>query len=269
MTKDTDSSFISEGRAFELLPQDGGQVNDCVILLHGLTGLPSEMRVLAQSLHHKGFTCLVPCLSGHGGTIQQLKTTHASQWMEDAERALARARELKAKRVFIVGLSFGGLLGLYAASHFPDSVDGLVVSSVPFRLKPLKREILLPPQSYLPERVLDLFGVKPKKVRPQGYLAIKTKRLEYHSVGAVSRLVSIRRKTVVKLKDVSCPVMILHDPLDHHLVIDSSLRMQKALSNTDVTLSYFHKGHHELLLGHRYKEVNARVESFMEGLRNL
>ena len=43
-----------------------------VLLIHGLTGTPNEMRILANGLHKAGFTVYAIQLAGHCGTEADL-----------------------------------------------------------------------------------------------------------------------------------------------------------------------------------------------------
>ena len=46
---------------------EGGRVG--VLLIHGFTGSPPEMRLIGEYLHQRGFTVAAPLLPGHGTVI--------------------------------------------------------------------------------------------------------------------------------------------------------------------------------------------------------
>jgi carboxylesterase len=60
-----------------------------VLLLHGLTGMPSEMRPLERHLRRLGCIVDVPLLPGHGATHRELLATGWRDWVEGARRATA------------------------------------------------------------------------------------------------------------------------------------------------------------------------------------
>ena len=57
-----------------------GKNNKAVLLLHGYTGAPSEMRPLGDYLHALGYTVSCVRLPGHGTSIKDLEATTATDW---------------------------------------------------------------------------------------------------------------------------------------------------------------------------------------------
>ena len=70
-----DASFI--------LP--GGQAG--VLLIHGLTGTPNEMRIIAKGLNKAGFTVMAMQLAGHCGTEEDLCKTCWQDWYASVAEA--------------------------------------------------------------------------------------------------------------------------------------------------------------------------------------
>ena len=57
---------------------EGGRAG--VLLIHGLTGTPNEMRLLARGLHQAGFTVYGMQLAGHCGDENDLLQTRWQDW---------------------------------------------------------------------------------------------------------------------------------------------------------------------------------------------
>lgn len=95
-----------------------GKNNKAVLLLHGYTGAPSEMRPLGDYLHALGYTVSCVRLPGHGTSIKDLEATTATDWYCAAE---AECLELLARfdSVYVAGLSMGGLLAIKLAAKLP------------------------------------------------------------------------------------------------------------------------------------------------------
>ena len=99
-----------------------------VLLVHGFTGSPSELRELGEILHRKGYTVEGLLLKGHGTDPRDLLEVKAEQWEEQVRQGVAHLKETCAQ-VTVIGLSMGGLLALYAGAA--TSADKLVVISTP------------------------------------------------------------------------------------------------------------------------------------------
>ena len=95
-----------------------------VLLIHGLTGTPTEMRFVGNGLNRAGFTVLGMQLAGHCGDAADLLATGWRDWYASvdaaAERLLAQVDHL-----FVAGLSMGAVLALKLAMERPRDVDGL------------------------------------------------------------------------------------------------------------------------------------------------
>src|SRR5258707_8393969 len=99
-----------------------------VVLLHGFTGTPFEVRPLADALAAQGCSVEVPLIAGHGGTAAELAATSWRDWLASAEDAIVRLKEgAGSERVTIVGASMGGLLALRLAHLRPNDIEALVL----------------------------------------------------------------------------------------------------------------------------------------------
>lgn len=101
-----------------------------VLLIHGFTGAPTEMRPLGEFLAQKGYTVSGPLLPGHGTSVDDLAERKWSEWLaivEDAYRELGK----QCRRRFIAGLSLGTLLAAHLAAKPPDGrpPDGIALYS--------------------------------------------------------------------------------------------------------------------------------------------
>jgi carboxylesterase len=86
-----------------------------VLVVHGFTGSPFEMRYLGDALAARGYIVSGPALAGHGeGSPVALDATTWRDWYGSAETAFDALRQ-RCTRVAVVGLSMGGLLALHLA----------------------------------------------------------------------------------------------------------------------------------------------------------
>ncbi|KQR78616.1 carboxylesterase [Burkholderia sp. Leaf177] len=108
-----------EGKPLSL---EGG--DHSVLLLHGLSSSPLEMRFLARALHREGFTVAAPVLSGYSaGTIEQRMEAWVAAAVEEFD-ALSR----RYAHVSVCGLSIGAALALALAVKRPSAQSVILLS---------------------------------------------------------------------------------------------------------------------------------------------
>jgi carboxylesterase len=98
-----------------------------VLLVHGFTGSPPEMRLVGDYLHQRGLTVSGPLLPGHGTTVEEMNRCRWTDWTDHVEGALANL-QARCETVFAGGLSMGSLLTLYLAAHPPDLPGAILYS---------------------------------------------------------------------------------------------------------------------------------------------
>jgi carboxylesterase len=102
-----------------------------VVLIHGFTGTPKEMRGLGESLAARGFSVLGIRLAGHATRIEDMARMRYTDWMADVQDGYALMHNIREK-VALVGLSMGGALSLTMACRL--EVAAVAALSTPFEL---------------------------------------------------------------------------------------------------------------------------------------
>ncbi len=100
-----------------------------VVLIHGFTGSPSEMQLLAESLNAEGYGVEVPLLVGHGTTLKALMGVHPQQWVAPLDALITRLLS-EGQSVVVGGLSLGSILSLQLALRYPQ-IKALLLYSPP------------------------------------------------------------------------------------------------------------------------------------------
>lgn len=103
-----------------------------MLLIHGLTGTPSEVRFVGKGLHAAGFTVYAPRLAGHCSNETALLATGWRDWFHSVEVAAERLRP-HVDRLIVGGLSMGAVLALHLAATRPVLVDGLALYGTTLR----------------------------------------------------------------------------------------------------------------------------------------
>ena len=108
-----------------------GTLGKAVLLVHGMTGAPGEMKVLAKRLHRRGFSVAAPMLAGHGFDEASLLRTGWRDWLGTVRREFQRLRA-DHDEVYVAGICVGGALGVALAAEEP-AVAGTAVYSMTYR----------------------------------------------------------------------------------------------------------------------------------------
>lgn len=116
-----------------------------ILLIHGLTGTPNEMRGIARSFHQAGYSVYGVQLAGHCSDVESLVNTHWEDWFNSVCEAVTLLKQ-HVDELFVAGLSMGALLALKYASEYP--VSGVISFSPTFQYDgwsvPLWSKVLAP-----------------------------------------------------------------------------------------------------------------------------
>ena len=217
------SDVVVDASPFDLPGRKGrrgrnGRADSAALCLHGLTGTPYEVRPLGAALAARGIRALGPALPGHNETPGALAATTHRDWLE-AARSHLRALRADHERVFVVGLSMGGLLTLQlAAEAGPDAV---VTVATPLRLQGVV-PWLVPVLKYLvpfpKKRGSDIRDPEARRRHP-GYGVMPLR--------SVHELMRLQEQVRPQLKRVRCPILVAHgvhdrtaDPTDARSIIE-------------------------------------------------
>src|SRR3974377_522801 len=89
---------VHEASANDVPAKDGhsfyfeGSREKGVLLIHGLTGAPVEMRFIGKALNRMGFTVYAPVLAGHCQDIAALEATTYQDWIDSLRAPLNRLK---------------------------------------------------------------------------------------------------------------------------------------------------------------------------------
>ena len=125
--------------AFTLGPA-ASKTDTAVLLLHGFTGSPWELRLLGDALAARGFHAHAPLLPGHGTRPESMLWVTWRDWEDAAVKAFHSL--FRFKRLVVVGLSMGGLLSLILSGRYPERVSGLVLMAPVVKLRQLDGRVL-------------------------------------------------------------------------------------------------------------------------------
>ncbi len=148
------------------------------------------------------------------------------------------------------------------ALNAPGEVAGLIALSPPIAIRSLWNSILLGGLSFLPEALLSNLWLRSKSKRPPNYLKYPHNAFKQHSIGALCRVLRLRRAVLVNVGRINCPVFLAQDSDDHHLSSDSCQVLQGKVPGP-TTLKLYQGGQHELTLGHKAEQVFSDILNWL------
>ncbi|MEO8701072.1 MAG: alpha/beta fold hydrolase [Kofleriaceae bacterium] len=207
--------------AFDLVGDD----DVGVVLVHGFTGTPFEVRYLGEQLARAGYTVSAPLLPGHGTSVDDLDATTWQDWTTHVEQVLDALR-VRCRTVAVVGQSLGGLLALQLASRRPE-VAAVASLAAPLWLEGLSaraaRWTTSGPLTRI-RRLPKLGGsdVRDRRVRAENpcYPSIPTR--------ALGQLLAFMAVADAALAQVTQPVLVLHARQDHTAPVACAPRIAEA-----------------------------------------
>ena len=227
-----------------------------VLLIHGFTGSPAEMRPLGEALHRQGLTVSAPLLPGHGTTPQELNRQSWQDWVDHVDRVLARLRD-RCQTAFVAGLSLGSLLTLHlAATH--RELPGIILYS-PATILAGWRHHLLPLFKYLIPLMPkgdDDFHNPHVSEQLWSYDVFPT-----HAAHEVTRLAGQVRRT---LSAVTCPALIVYSPADEAIHPSSAEFTYEQLGSARREIVILRDSGHVVTLDREWQRVAAETYRFIE-----
>jgi carboxylesterase len=197
-----------------------------VLLIHGLTGTPAEMRFVGRGLNHAGFSVLGMQLAGHCGTEDDLLATGWRDWYDSVAQSINRLRG-EVDQVFVAGLSMGAVLALAAAQDSKFKISGLALYGTTFFYdgwaipRIAKLSFLLPAVTRLGiglrRRFMEThpFGIRDERIRKR--LTASMHAGDSAAAGlpgnpwpSLSEFFKLSRHVRNRLSDVDTPCLLLH-----------------------------------------------------------
>lgn len=214
-----------------------------VLLIHGFTGAPPEMRPLGDYLAQHGYSVLCPLLPGHGTQPEDLNQVRWQDWTH----AVANAYQVLDRRcdaVYGAGLSLGGLLALYLAVQEP-SVAGLLLFAPGLQVADWRL-----PLTPIAQRVRPLYHKEPAGTSDHGDPDIQTRIWSYelYPVGGAAQLWFLQRAVRRQLARVHQPIILFQGRRDSSVRASSPQAILRRVSSTDTQMAWLEQSGHILTL---------------------
>jgi carboxylesterase len=219
-----------------------------VLLLHGITGTPYEVRPIAEALGRAGCSVQSPMLAGHGLTLADLAVTKWPDWLASAEASLDLLSVASGGRpVAVVGFSMGGLLALRLARLYPQRIAALVVIAAPLRLRSFQVRGIRA-LSRLPLNFQKLpFAAVPKlngSDVSDPVVRFENPGLRAFPIAAVNSLLDLMDTVRADLPGIKAPTLVVHGRQDHTVPMDDSLELTGSLGSDVIERLWLDRSFH-------------------------
>jgi carboxylesterase len=231
-----------------------GTNNKGVLLIHGYTGTPAEMRLLGDHLHQEGYTVLGVLLPGHGTKPEDLNETEWQDWYAAAEKGFKRLEEC-CTEVMVAGLSMGGVLAIKVAAELPVSKAAILAAPIYVQDKRVP---------FLP--LLRHF-IKYLKKRQRCYFSADKYNLAYNvmpvkPLGSLFALVRLCKERL--LKKITVPCIVLQSKIEHTVNPESAQYIYDNISSEEKKLVWYKNSGHILTLDVERESVFKEISKFFE-----
>lgn len=260
-----------------------------VLILHGFTGSPAEMRPLGLGLHREGFTVHGPLQPRHGELPARLRGARYREWIDAALDGLERVADCE--HLFLAGLSMGGLLSLYLAAlaaganeGFPAArlkplgrLRGIVVLAAPARVNDPRTRIVRFAKLVIPYFTPKIDFDSPKTQAWLQEQAPPGARLDFADpaarkrlsdaaripLDAIDQLIRLNDRVIRLLPRVTAPALFMQGRLDTTVTPDSADRLRLGVSSPDASAQWFERSGHVLTTDVEKDAVAAAAVAFV------
>jgi carboxylesterase len=227
-----------------------------ILLIHGFTGTPSELRPMGQYFKDKGYTVYAPLLAGHGTSPEEMEQTGWQDWWQSALAAYDKIRREPIDLLFVAGLSMGGCLSLMLASE--KRVDGVIPMCAPVFIR--DRRALL-------ANVLRFFiRYTNKSVERDPEIESYLVPYDRTPVKCVGELVTLIRRMRECLPKVEAPALVIQAAKDELILEKSAEFIYHHISSPIKRLSWYEQSTHIITVDKERKKLFQEIDAFIESV---
>ncbi|RKS86083.1 esterase/lipase [Orbus hercynius] len=252
-----------------------------VLLIHGLTGTPTEMRIIGKGLNKAGFTVYGMQLAGHCGDENDLAQTTWQDWYRSVERAADFLLAEKIDNLFVAGLSMGAVLSLKLAADRPEQIKAVGVYGVTFSydgwsipwwakrffflLKLLKKLNLFQKACFTEQ---PPYGLKDERIRATVSESMlsgdsASAGLAGNPFPALAEMLYLVKQVKQQLPQVTAPCLIMHSSHDDIANINTNARLvQKRISGPSKLVELDESYHLITIDRERRTVINESIDFF-------
>ncbi|MBI5208150.1 MAG: alpha/beta fold hydrolase [Candidatus Firestonebacteria bacterium] len=255
------------GNTFFLKQPKNSQKNVGILLIHGFSSSPQEMKYFGDIFFKKGYSVLGIRLTGHGTTPYDLAHCEWEDWYSSVERGY-KILSAYSDNIIPIGFSMGGTLALRLASYEKYKIAGTVTISSPILLRDsYGRYLFLLPVIDKINNLIKSFSEKSEGVinfipsDPENK-NVNYKHMPLKGIYELMKLINIMRKD---LKNIQKPLLIIQADEDYEVDSESANIIYNEAGSIEKTL-YFIKSTNHVIITEKFPEVVEKILEFVKGV---
>ena len=227
-----------------------------VLLLHGFTGNPNDVKRLGRYLAERNYTVHAPLYKGHGLDPLTLVQSNPHEWWDSVVEGYDILREKGYEEIAVAGVSLGGVFSLKLGVERP--MKAIVTMSAP--------AIAKSPDS-LQSRIVD-YAINYKKLSGKYDPSKDTREAisELVQMPSLTTLQTMINETSSKLNTVNTPVHVLRGLEDDPYYCESADLIYSSVKSRIKSVKTFVNSGHILTLGKEKELVYEEVFRFLDSL---
>ena len=267
MGKSIDFEFIHENKC-----------KRAVLLFHGMTGSPYEMKKMGKALFDADFDVFCYCLPGHGTSPINIKTVRWQDWYDDA---VLHYKELTQKydEVYLGGRCLGAVLAIAIAQEY-QNVRGIVSLSTTLFLDgwtipwynffmPIGVHTILRYYYSFPER--EPYGLKNETLRRKIAALQKrnTEALDNYPMSCIYELLKFSKQTQKNIAKVTAPILLMHAKEDDLTSTKSAEFVYRNISSKTKNYIKLENSYHLIVMDYERDYVFEKSIEFFNSLSDF
>ncbi len=227
-----------------------------VLLTHGFSSGPSQMRQYGAFLQACNITARGVLLDGHGTSPEHLRTTSWPDWYASLEAAYFELIGFGCQRIYAAGLSLGGTLSLHLAAQ--RRLDGVITINAPIYLPSFIKTAVDWGSKLVPytTKVFSDVADPAQQGVQRGYP--RTPVEVYRSM--VDCLNVVR----TELAQITAPALVIYSRNDHIVPTPNSHHIYQQISSVSKKLVVLHRSFHVATVDYDRGDIFARTLEFIQ-----
>lgn len=238
-----------------------------VLLLHGFTGVPQDLKKLATALSEQGYSCYAPIYTGHGLGAETILTSSPEQWWQDAITALHFLQAEGFREVVLIGHSMGGIFTLRLAEllALPNDPDfaNIQLKGIVTLCSPVQRRA----PDELHQRLLSYANqYKHLQQKDQTQVNYEVQQLAMQDMTILNQVSGLSEQAGEQLDLIDIPTFVIQGELDSDSYKKSALRIFSAVSTRKKYIKFYPQSGHLIMYGPEKQQLHEDVLRFLNSL---